>query len=194
MRGASVRAIQELAGHKDLSTTQAYMHLSPAALEDAIRLLDGSTPVRFRGGIVEAAGIEPYPGDFDKWRRCPTFVVNSGLGNESTRNSLSLQSPGVLLSLGETVESGGTGVPTSASTSPPERKVHVFSLPRVSPMISFPGKVRSRGHCPLNVVRARGGPGGPSAGRLRRCLRGRSGDSDRSAWTRFLDFTPKKPR
>jgi len=58
MRGASVRAIQELAGHKDLSTTQAYMHLSPAALEDAIRLLDGSTPVRFRGGIVETAGTE----------------------------------------------------------------------------------------------------------------------------------------
>jgi hypothetical protein len=29
------------AGHADLSTTQRYMHLSPAATEDAIRLLDG---------------------------------------------------------------------------------------------------------------------------------------------------------
>jgi len=58
MRGAAVRAIQKLAGHKDLSTTQVYMHLSPAALEDAIRLLDGDTPVRFRGGIVETAGTE----------------------------------------------------------------------------------------------------------------------------------------
>jgi integrase len=40
MRGAPARAIQELAGHQDLSTTQRYMHLSPAALEGAIRLLD----------------------------------------------------------------------------------------------------------------------------------------------------------
>jgi hypothetical protein len=29
------------AGHADLSTTQRYMHRSPATTEDAIRLLDG---------------------------------------------------------------------------------------------------------------------------------------------------------
>ena len=74
MRGAPARAIQELAGHQDLQTTQRYMHLSPAALAAAIRLLDepspgpakagnydGSLPAEAgspigRGGILEAAG------------------------------------------------------------------------------------------------------------------------------------------
>jgi integrase len=40
MRGAPARAIQELAGHQDLATTQGYMHLSPAAIDGAIRLLE----------------------------------------------------------------------------------------------------------------------------------------------------------
>jgi integrase len=43
MRGAPARAIQELAGHQDLATTQRYMHLSPAALDAAIRLLEMGT-------------------------------------------------------------------------------------------------------------------------------------------------------
>lgn len=42
MKGAPAGAIQELAGHVDLKTTQRYMHLSPAAIEGAIRLLESS--------------------------------------------------------------------------------------------------------------------------------------------------------
>jgi integrase len=52
MRGAPAKAIQELLGHQDLSMTQRYMHLSPAALDAAIRLLDGPQ----RGDILETAG------------------------------------------------------------------------------------------------------------------------------------------
>lgn len=53
MRGAPARAIQELAGHMDLSTTQRYMHLSPAAIDSAIRLLESSGIDPRRGDIVE---------------------------------------------------------------------------------------------------------------------------------------------
>jgi integrase len=47
MKGAPARAIQELAGHRDLATTQRYMHLSPSAIDDAIRLLDGKNSPNF---------------------------------------------------------------------------------------------------------------------------------------------------
>ncbi len=65
MRGAPARAIQELAGHRDLTTTQRYMHLSPAALEGAIRLLDHQGPAagpygRTESGRETEAGLENF--------------------------------------------------------------------------------------------------------------------------------------
>jgi hypothetical protein len=53
MRGAPAKAIQEFAGHADLRTTQRYMHLSPAALEGAIRLLESPGVVLRSGDILE---------------------------------------------------------------------------------------------------------------------------------------------
>jgi len=53
MRGAPARAIQELAGHADLSMTQRYMHLSPAALVDTVRLLETRAVDSERGEILE---------------------------------------------------------------------------------------------------------------------------------------------
>ena len=54
MRGAAVSAIQVLAGHQDLMTTQRYMHLSPNMLDAAIKLLDAPRICEApRGDIVE---------------------------------------------------------------------------------------------------------------------------------------------
>jgi hypothetical protein len=57
MRGAPAKAIQELAGHADLTTTMRYMHLSPAARQDAIALLNSreerDEKIRNFGDIVE---------------------------------------------------------------------------------------------------------------------------------------------
>ncbi len=58
MQGAPVTAIKDLAGHRDLSTTMRYMHLTPAALDSAIRLLDAAHVRPSRGGYVEAIGGE----------------------------------------------------------------------------------------------------------------------------------------
>jgi len=55
MRGAGARAIQELAGHQNISTTQRYMHVSPSAVENAIRLLDSPTVLERRGDSGETA-------------------------------------------------------------------------------------------------------------------------------------------
>ena len=58
MRGAPARAIQELAGHQDLTTTQRYMHLSPAAIDSAIRLLDSPAILPNRGNMVAMGSTE----------------------------------------------------------------------------------------------------------------------------------------
>lgn len=41
MHGAEGQSIRKLAGHEDLATTDMSMRLRPAALEDAIGLLEG---------------------------------------------------------------------------------------------------------------------------------------------------------
>jgi integrase len=56
MRGAPARAIQELAGHSELGVTQRYMHLSPAALDAAIRLLDTRSVATSAATPGEAGG------------------------------------------------------------------------------------------------------------------------------------------
>lgn len=63
MRGAPARAIQELAGHQDLTTTQRYMHLSPAAIEGAIRLLERPRSPGVHGDMLETTDREigKYP-------------------------------------------------------------------------------------------------------------------------------------
>jgi transposase len=50
---------REAGGHEDLKTTMRYMHLSPAARESAIRLLDGRPEIApIFGDIVESGTLE----------------------------------------------------------------------------------------------------------------------------------------
>jgi len=40
LQGAPTRAMQALAGHQDIRTTEPYMHLAPGATNAAVRLLE----------------------------------------------------------------------------------------------------------------------------------------------------------
>ena len=53
MAGAPAKAIQELAGHQNLSTLHRYMHLSPAAKSAAIRMLEGTKQEAQNGAGLE---------------------------------------------------------------------------------------------------------------------------------------------
>jgi hypothetical protein len=58
MQGAPGKAIQELAGHQELSVTQGYMHLSPDLLGASIRLLESRPKPRECGDILETASAQ----------------------------------------------------------------------------------------------------------------------------------------
>jgi len=58
MRRAPARAVQELAGHADLTMAQRYMRLTPAVLDAAIAPLDEPTDGQSCGEILAAAGAD----------------------------------------------------------------------------------------------------------------------------------------
>jgi integrase len=55
MRGASLKAVQELLGHESIEMTLRYSHLTPDVKRDAVRLLDRTEEL---GDIRETAGAE----------------------------------------------------------------------------------------------------------------------------------------
>jgi site-specific recombinase XerD len=57
--GAPGKAIQELAAHVTLTTTQRYMHLSPAAKDAAIKLLE--KPLELGDMLETTRGLSERP-------------------------------------------------------------------------------------------------------------------------------------
>ncbi len=55
MRGASLKAVQELLGHESIEMTLRYSHLTPDVKRDAVRLLDRT---EHPGDIRETEGAE----------------------------------------------------------------------------------------------------------------------------------------
>ncbi len=80
MQGATVKAIQELAGHQELTTTQRYMHLSPAHKDAAIRLLDRRP--------VDEEAVPPFDS------APPAAALRSGRAAEAFGDGLETTPPG----------------------------------------------------------------------------------------------------
>jgi len=55
MRGASLKAVQELLGHESIEMTLRYSHLTPDVKREAVRLLDRAEKL---GDIRETAAAE----------------------------------------------------------------------------------------------------------------------------------------
>ena len=86
MKGASLRAVAELLGHKSLKMTMRYAHLSPTYLKNEVALLDGiGGPKRARKGqrAQPARPARSKVVDFPKeigssgWTRTSNPPVNS---------------------------------------------------------------------------------------------------------------------
>jgi hypothetical protein len=62
MRGASLKAVQELLGHSSIQITMIYAHLARRVTRDAVRLLDhGSRAVPDSGAPVGSAAVSAAP-------------------------------------------------------------------------------------------------------------------------------------
>jgi len=60
MRGAPIKAVQELLGHSTIEMTMRYSHLSPDARRDAVRMLGETAAISVEApGIEDGAGVRP---------------------------------------------------------------------------------------------------------------------------------------
>jgi len=55
MKGASLKDVQEILGHKDMTMTLRYAHLSPEHKKKTVNLLNGLTTVEMSQNVTNVA-------------------------------------------------------------------------------------------------------------------------------------------
>ena len=100
MRGAPPRAIQELAGHRELGMTQRHMHLSPAALDNAIPTGSASGRTEFWRHFGDGEGLR------ESMIRASTYALRATVDNLRGINEFA-GLPAEARSLGRRAKVGG---------------------------------------------------------------------------------------
>jgi len=118
-RGAQLKAVQELLGHADISTTAIYLDLIPSHLKSSIALLDESVSVS--KSASESLSLSTKSSSYRKKKRGIPICGSKSMKATSSRRSLTLVPLKALPNIGQGNEASSASVrdaPTASQETP----------------------------------------------------------------------------
>jgi len=145
-RGAQLKAVQELLGHADISTTSIYLDLIPHHLKTSIALLDeslsGSRSVSVSKSLSLSLSLSTKSSSYRKKKRGIPICGSKSMKATSSRRSLTLVPLKALPNIGQGSEASSVsarGAPTASQESKNDGDIRQSSSLTASPLIGSSG-------------------------------------------------------